>query len=630
MRVDRRTPRSGFNRNAVAPALQQQQRWVTFLAPISGLVLSEPLASSDRQSARVLNNWFPTRKGARVRAGSTTWATLSTTNEPVESLFTYRAGSTETFFGACDGSVFDITAISDPDVVPTADITGLTGNKFSTAQIGTAGGDFLVAVNGEDTPRVYDGSSWSLISVTGVDPATFSFVWLFANRLFFIQKDTQKVWYLPVDSIGGTATDFSLAGVLPGNSPLMLGGRWSFDAGDGMDDRWVVATEDGDVAVYEGTDPSTAANWVLVGTYNITAPKGKNATARAGGDFLIATQDGIVALSQVVQKDPAALNLTAITRNIDPLWSTEAVTRTAPWDIVRLNQKNMMVVSLPVSQSIHEPKCLVVNVETGAWAVFTGWNTNVLGRYNETGYFGTDAGLVIEMERGGSDNGTNYVCEWAGPFDDLNNPAVAKTVRQARGVYEAGHEVKDKISVGLDYNVDFPNPPASVDDITGQGWDIDDWDIGIWDGGGQTDKAITTRWRSVFGNGYAIAPQLQMTFGLQDVGSHDLAFDAELWPFIEGAMITGVTSGATAFVVSINQGFEQDFGTLRIRNLTGTFQDNETIVGGGQASGLLLALPQGGSATSNIPNGISVLPEIVPNVELAQLDLTYEPGGLVV
>jgi len=285
MRPGRRIQRNGFNRSAVANQLQQQQRFVTFLAPVGGLLVNEPLAKSDRKSARVLNNWFPTTRGARVRGGSKLYATLSATGEPIESLFSHVTGSTETFFAACDGDVYDISIITDPEAVPTADITGQTSDLYSTAQIGTAGGDYLVICNGTDTPQIYDGITWSAASITGVTSSTLVFVWLFANRLFFIQKDTQKVWYLPVDSIGGAATEFSLAGVLPTNNPLLLGGRWSYDAGDGLDDRWVVISETGNVAVYQGTNPSSATDWTLVGTYDITKPLGKNATSRPAGIF---------------------------------------------------------------------------------------------------------------------------------------------------------------------------------------------------------------------------------------------------------------------------------------------------------------------------------------------------------
>lgn len=70
-----------------------------------------------------------------------------------------------------------------------------------------------------------------------------------------------------------------------------------------------------------------------------------------------------------------------------------------------------------------------------------------------------------------------------------------------------------------------------------------------------------------------------------------MAYDAQTADFTVGAVLTGGTSGKTAIIVADADGGAS--GTLKLVNLSGTFQDNETITD-----------DSGGSATSNIPSGV--------------------------
>ena len=98
--------------------------------------------------------------------------------------------------------------------------------------------NFLIAVNGANDRRVYDGTSWSTSpAITGVASASLSHVWVFKNRLFFIEKDTMNAWCLAIDAIGGAATKISLSGVFKKGGSLLFGETWSIDAGDGLGER---------------------------------------------------------------------------------------------------------------------------------------------------------------------------------------------------------------------------------------------------------------------------------------------------------------------------------------------------------------------------------------------------------
>lgn len=514
----------------VKSAVNAMGNSMTLQPPVRGWISNEALANAKSGGARVLENWFPTQTSARLRGGSRKYATIS--SGPVLRLWTYKSGQTEEFFASDATKIFNITTVADPEVIPSPVVSGQTSGYYSTAQLGTAGGtNYLYAVNGTDSARLYDGATWTAITgvsspaITGVTTSTLSFVWTFANRLFFVQKNTMSSWYLSVDSIGGAANQFSLAGVFQEGGSLLFGGKWSLDAGDGLDDKCVFVSDRGEVAVYQGTNPGSAADWQKVGVYKITAPMGMNATMQAGGDLLVSTEDGIVPISEAVNKDVAALSLAAITRNIEPDWKREVVARrTLPWEILKWPSNNMMVVSLPVVDAGISPYCFVANLETGAWTKFTGWETRCVGLYSDFGFFGNNSGVVYQMEIGGSDDGDPYVCTYVGLPDHLKSPGVQKLVHSARSVFLSNVPFIAKVSASVNYQVTLPTPPSSVTDYSTDEWDSGLWDVAKWDSAGVGQ--VSTKWVSVGKSGFVISPQIQVTCGVTPFPRTELiAFD---------------------------------------------------------------------------------------------------------
>lgn len=499
-------------RKGMEPTPKQPARAHTFPAPIRGWVLNENMTIPQPAGALVLDNWICTTTGILARGGSARHVPIGSA---VTDLFTYRSGSAEVFFGATATSIFDISTFSD--TAPTAAITGQLSGKYSTAQFGTAGGDYLYAVNGTDDAQLFDGASWVAIddvstpSITGVDTNTLSHVWAFANRLFFVEKNTKVAHYLPVDSIGGAANEFSLAGVFKRGGSLLFGATWSLDAGDGLDDKCIFVSTEGEVAVYEGTNPGSAASWRKVGVYQITRPLGPKAIMQAGGDLIIATENGLIPISEAIRRDAAALELGAVSRVITPYWQQlVASTGGNPWEIVKWPQKNIMIISQPGDQN---KTALVANLQTGGWSRFTGWDTQCLGFYDESCFFGDSDGNVFRMETGGSDNGIPYSCVYLGQHEDLGAPGVEKTVPQMRATFKTETPINPAISAKTDYDESLSLSPSSGLEDTGLSlWDDALWDVDFWGAGGVPE--VKARWSSVGKTGRTIAPEVQLTFGI--------------------------------------------------------------------------------------------------------------------
>jgi hypothetical protein len=510
------------------------KRTKTLPAPRKGWVVSQNYAMQEPETAIVLENYIPTTTGIRARGGKIKRATVGTS--PVASLWEYIGSSTRKAFAASNGSIFDVTSVADPDVAPTADVTGRTSDYYSTPQISTVGGNFQYCFNGTDKPLLYNGSTFTPIdgvstpAITGVTTSTLSQGWVYANRLFMVEGGTMNAWYLPVDSVGGAADVVSMNGVFERGGSLLFGATWSLDTGSGLSQKCVFVSTEGEVAVYQGTDPGDPAKWSKESVFSITRPLGQKAIMRAGGDLLIATDDSLASLSEAIRKDPAALSLSAVSRAIEPEWRKEAAARAAmPFEIIKWPRNAIMVVSLPPAFEGLENACFVCNLQTGAWAKITGWQTRCMAMVNERGWFGTNDGKIYEMDTGGSDDGVPYTASYVGAFDHLDSPGVTKTVTMARAIFRASSPLIPKISCAKNYAPDLPAVPPSPANYIVDEWDSGEWDEALWDAGAAS-ASFSAQWVGIGQTGYSIAPQVQLTYGITplprvEMVAFDLAYE---------------------------------------------------------------------------------------------------------
>jgi hypothetical protein len=510
-----------------------------FLSPVGGWVSAANLAAAPANTAYVLENWYPTTTGIKMRSGCQKHGTASTT-EPLESLMAYTASGSEAMFAGADGSIYNLTSPADPDVAPTADITGQTSDYYSHVNFATSGGEFMIIANGTDNMQRYDGSSWTEIAnagtvgvdISGVDSDTIAQVNTYRNRVWLTPNGGRSVYYLATDAIAGAATEVNLAGVFRRGGSVLFTATWSYDAGDGIDDRIVFATTEGEFAVYQ-SDPADASGWGLVGRYDAAPPLGKNAFLTVGGDLLILTEIGLVPMSAITQKDPGALSLAAVSRNIQPDWVNEArQRRNLPWEVVKWTSRNIAYVSCPVTgeESVTPPICFAVNLETGAWSKVTGWNTRCMILHQDYVYFGTNDGTLMQADITGSDDGELIYYTYVGHQDHLGAIGVYKTVSQVRAIFRTRGEFNPAISVTTDYSITLPSYPSAASPAAASLWDVGLWDEAVWDAG-LTYYTAETNWTSVGLSGFAHAPIILVTSGSEAAPSAELvAFDAVFLP----------------------------------------------------------------------------------------------------
>lgn len=496
-------------------------------APIGGWVTAQNIAASQEGTCLVLDNWFPTTTGLRLRGGNVKIATLG--DEPVESLIGYLGRSIKRF-AASDGNLYDITIVIDPNTPPTPVVTGQTSNYYAHVNFSTTGGDYLYAVNGTDEALLFDGINWSPIngasmpSITGVDTDTFSHVNVYRNRLYFVSNVENAVYYLPVDAIGGAAASLSLAGIFRKGGRPYFTATWSSESGaSSLNDYLVVVSTEGEAAIFQGSFPG-GSDWSLVAVVDISPPLGINGWMKAGGDIVVATERGMVPISAARVKDPAALALDAVSRKIEPTWTREVAARRAlPWEIGKWDGKTAFYVNTPVTNPQNAPITLVGNLQTGSWCRYTAWDTRCLLVSDDQMYFGSNDGTIRQAEISGADNGMPYNCEVAFAWDHMGVPAYKKSIVQAKAVFVTDVPFNVRISSSTDYTQEFPIAPNVMADTSVSSlWDVGLWDVAVWDDGA-AQQTRTTRWRSVSRTGEVFSHQIQVPLGNARAPNAELA-----------------------------------------------------------------------------------------------------------
>lgn len=485
-----------------------------FPAPTRGWIANENLANPTPGGAAMLENWFPTATGARLRWGTVKYATVGDGLKAVVSAFSYLTGTTKKLFATTDTDIYDITTVADPNVSPTTASGSHSSGDWSVVQFATTGGVFLRLVNGVETPLVFDGTTFSTApAITGATPANLNFVWSYKNRLFFIEKNTLDAWYLPVDSVGGAAVKLPLGASFGKGGSLLFGATWSSDSGaaGGLSEQCIFVSTEGEIVVFQGTDPANAATWTRVGVYQIGRPLGREAFVRAGSDIIIATDIGFVSVAQATQKDIAALSPAAVSYPIETAWNERVALRSsAPWQVVIWPTKQMSVIALPTVAG-QRAEMLIANAITGAWALYTGWDGTCLTVFQERMFFGSQNGKIIEAEVSGADQGAPYVATCVPLFDDFGSSATPKVASMARAVMLSPYALKERLSAQFDYAINLPSPPDAASLGTLSVWGSGVWGTSIW--GDAAAKKPLQNWRSVSGSGYAMAPALQITSG---------------------------------------------------------------------------------------------------------------------
>jgi len=478
--------RSAFQRKAQAASVPP---------PIGGWNDRDALDAMPPQDAVLLDNWFPRTHDVIVRNGFQTHCDTTEDSNFVKTLVEYHSGTTRKLIAAVNGKIYDVSTAT-----PTSLKTGLSVDAWETAVFNGR----LIMVNGTDAPQDYDGSTVSATSWTGPTIANLTDVHAFKSRLYFIEKNTQSAWYGGLNAITGALTEYDMSGVCNFGGTLVGMGTITNDGGEGVDDFLCFFFSSGEVAVYAGSDPA-ASNWALKGVFHIGAPINKRAIAKVGSDVVLVTQDGYVALTDVLpfgRSDVRTMSDKIVGA------ASRAVTAFAGnsgWAVCLYPKSDMLIVNVPRATTRFDQH--VMNTRTGAWCRMRGMNGYSWALFNDHLYFGGADGIVYKADTGDTDNGESIIADGQQAWGYFGARDSSKRFTMVRPIFVSKRTPAIALGLSTDFDpsikttaVNFsPQPDVGV-------WDSAVWDSSIW-GYGTPSRAD---WVSVAGIGFSASLRVRI------------------------------------------------------------------------------------------------------------------------
>lgn len=263
--------------------------------PTGGWNTRDPWFAMPPEDATVLTNIFPDTSSCRSFRGLTAVDTC--------------VGNTQTLFtlALADGTEkLIILEGGAAKIVGGASIKGavtLSNGSWQCATFKNRG----FFVNGTDPPLHWTGTgnltatTWT---ATGLSSSSaFINVGVYRNRLYFVEKDTARVWYGAVNALNSSAA--SPMGTYDFSPQFQLGGRLVYvgsttkQSGDVTSQLFVAVSSQGEILIYSGAWPADT-NWTLVGRFYISKPLGDKCGYYVGNDLHIITWQGPVPMSSLM------------------------------------------------------------------------------------------------------------------------------------------------------------------------------------------------------------------------------------------------------------------------------------------------------------------------------------------
>ena len=480
-------------------------------APTGGLNFRDPISEMPATDAMVMDNFIPQRTGCLLRKG---WKfSCNSLTDPITSLFSYNAANSDDdkLFAASGGSIWDVTGT---DAVEDQAATGSTDGIWSTTQFALVSGEVvLLAVSPGAGYWVYRTSGWTQTTPTGL-PTDLSSIAVWKNRVWFTEDKTSTVYYLQtIDAIDGTAIAFEMGSLLRNGGSVRGLINWTLDSGFGVDDYLVVVGTEGDVGIWQGTDPTSAATFGLKGVWYVgPVPAVGRFFTSYGGDVMILSELGLVPMSRLVNGQFSEIQpgpSSKIQNVLSPI--IEKYRTDASWDIILVPNSDVLIIKLPPQNGIYVQYAM--NVNTGAWCTFSGMPMVCTALLNGQLYFATDDKGIAKGLFGEEDGmkldllgGDAIAGNIQGAFNAFDMPGRLKRFTMVRPVFIAEQAPGVKLRMNTQYSFTSVAGTPSFSGTTFSEWDTAIWGTAKWSGVSNTYES----WFGVSGVGYFGAVRMRV------------------------------------------------------------------------------------------------------------------------
>lgn len=572
-------------------------------SPVGGVNARDSLAAMPATDAITMDNWFPSPSYVSIRNGSELWASGLPTE--VNTLMAYNGFTTRKLFAASGTGIFEVTVqgtissswdwsstfVTFADAFyffdgDTSSTTGITNDKLQHAMFNAGGGNFLIWVNGSDTPQFYDGTTGNVVTFSnlvggsvytngtynavtltggsgvgatvnivvsgnavtsvalvaggwgsgyvigdvlttaasniggtgsgfsiqvatvasgwhpcvmtgsGLNPANLVTITVHQQRCWYIEQNTMNVWYAAVLGFQGALTILPLGSLFKMGGTLMQMASWSIQNATGMSDYAAFITTEGEVAIYQGFDPSQSTTWSLVGVIRIGRPIGRRCYTKLAADIAVITADGLTSLNAAVLTDRTDPDkqltykiLNAINQDVQDFNANFG------WQVIDYPLGNKLIVNVPEGNETTAHQW-VQNPISKSWCRFKNWNAQCWELQQDSLYYGDALGNVFLADQGTSDAGTAITVDCKPAFSYFDKPGQLKRFVMARPIFQANGNVQPTITMNIDFN-DVTRTPITLNTAGGSLWNISPWGS-PWDVG----NVIIKNWLGIAGLGY--------------------------------------------------------------------------------------------------------------------------------
>jgi hypothetical protein len=425
--------------------------------------------------------------------------------------------TTSTAHGLSAGNTVTVTGTTPSAYnVSGAAITVLSSTTFSYTMGSTPASNATVV-----------GSYTYSLAVTGFDTSKAIQINAFGQRIWFVEKNSFRVWYLALQSIAGAATSLDLSSLFKLGGSLAGMVTWTV-AGQTVTQQYAVfVSTQGEVVIFSGYDPASASTWAQVGTARIGQPVGNRFWTKLGTDVVMITADGFVPLSEVLQLDRKS-NADAISNRIVNAANAavQSYSSNFGWQVSLYPIGNKLFVNVPLiegSKSIQ----YVMNTITGSWCSYSGLNANCWEATQSAIYFGGN-GTVYQAEYGYDDNGTSIYGTMKPAFNYFGAPGLIKRFTQVKPVILGAGSP----AIQIDLTVDFADPdPTSTPRLSAVSslpqWGVTPWNTTRW----VPIPQVISNWQAVSGMGIAAAARMMV-----NVKGAPFAFEAITYAYEVGGL----------------------------------------------------------------------------------------------
>lgn len=390
-------------------------------APILGLNARDALGAMQPLYAITMDNYLPLDNKIALRPGYSLHVSLGA---PVRTLAAYCKPSGNELIAIAGKKAYNISGRSN---VCSYEIQ-FTNSYCQHVQYK----NYLYFMNGSDKPRVFyiddEGvehfEEWGF-TADNLQPERIIAGSMSKEFLWFVEKDTLRAWYpKEAGNISGELYSFDLGQVSKYGGSLVAVANWTIDGGQGLDDLTAFITSEGEVLVYQGSNPNLASDWSLQGSYKLSKPIGYQCLLKYQGDVVIISEDGYIPMSKMLRTESNGASSEAFSDAIRGLVLDRAANNKKKngWQGIIYSKRGYALFNVPVSQQFEQH---VINVNTGAWCRFTGIRSFCWCLFEGNLYFGSDD-AVYQFDTGYADNGVPIEGKIEQAFNNLGTDNLKK------------------------------------------------------------------------------------------------------------------------------------------------------------------------------------------------------------